>query len=118
MTENSKILQQPLDVVELDLRPRAIPQAAAELLEDAADPLGVDLAWDLDRVVIAQIAAMKGAAEGIGLIAAALLAAGPVAGAIALPVAVALLHRFGHLLRTLAQGLERFALRVHGAVRI
>src|SRR3954470_21904595 len=114
----SKILQQPLDIVEFDLRARAIPQAAAELLEDAPDALGVDLAGDLDRVVVAQIAAVKGAAERIGLIAAALLAAGPVAGTIALPVAIALLHRLGHLLRALAQGLERFPLRVHGTIRI
>src|SRR4051794_38627446 len=118
MTENSKILQQPLDVIELDLRARAVPQAAAELLEDAADALGVDLAGDLDRVVVAQIAAVKRATERIGLIAAALLAAGPVAGTIPLPVAIALLHRLGHLLRTLAQGVERLALRVHGAIRI
>src|SRR3954466_9511133 len=119
MTENSKILQQPLDVVEFDLRARAIPQAAAEGLEDATDALGVDLAGDLDRVVVAQIAAVKGATERIGLlIAAALLTAGPVAGTIALPVAIALLHRLGHLRRALAQGLERFPLRVHGTVRI
>src|SRR4051812_20282165 len=94
------------------------PQAAPELLEDAADALGVDLAGDLDRVVVAQIAAVKGATQRIGLIAAALLTAGPVAGTIALPVAIALLHRLGHLLRALAQGLERFPLRVHGTVRI
>src|SRR6478735_5084841 len=104
MTENSKILQQPLDVVELDLRARAIPQAATELLEDAADALGVDLAEDLDRVVVAQIAAVKWATERIGLIAAALLSFAPFAGAIALPVTIALLHRHRNLLRALAQG--------------
>src|SRR4051812_24678745 len=114
----SKILQQPLDIVELDMWARAVPQAASQLLENAADSRGVDLAGDLDRVVVAQIAAVKGAAERVGLIAAALLTAGPVAGTIALPVAIALLHRLGHLLRALAQGLERFPLRVHGTVRI
>src|ERR1044072_320087 len=94
----AKILQQPLDVIELDLRARAVPQAAAELFEDATDTLGVDLTGDLDGVVVAEIAAVQRASQRIGLIAAALLTAGPIAGTIVLPVALALLHRFGHLL--------------------
>ncbi|OKO73931.1 hypothetical protein AC629_36005 [Bradyrhizobium sp. NAS80.1] len=112
-----KILQQSLDIVELDLRARGIAEAAAQLFEDAADALGVDLSGDLDRVVVAELAAVKRPTERIGLIAAALLAAGPIAGTI-LPVAIALLHRLGHLLCALAQGLESFPLRVHGTVRI
>ena len=69
----SKILQQPLDVIELDLRTRGIAEAAAEFFEDAADALGVDLAGDLDRVVVAELAAVKRATERIGLIAAAVV---------------------------------------------
>ncbi len=61
---------------------------------------------------------MKRASQRISLIAAALLTASPIAGTIALPVAIALLHRFGHLLRALAHRVEGLALRVHGAVGV
>jgi hypothetical protein len=40
------VLQQPLNVVELDLRPRRIGQAAAQLFQDPAHPLHIDLAGD------------------------------------------------------------------------
>src|SRR5579859_4808637 len=46
------ILQQPLDVVELDLRPRRIGEALAQLFEDAADLLHVDLARDHLRELV------------------------------------------------------------------
>src|SRR5512145_967995 len=48
----SIILQQPLDVIELDLRAGRIGQAAAQFFEDAAHPLHVDLAGDLHRVIV------------------------------------------------------------------
>src|ERR1700754_1255797 len=46
LKDGSIILQQPLDVIELGLRPRRIGQSAAEFFEDAADFLHVDLAGD------------------------------------------------------------------------
>src|SRR5436190_12029018 len=116
----SIILQQPLDVVEFDLRAVGIGEAAAELFEDAADALDVDLAGDLHREVVAEFATAQRTAERIGLVAAALLAAGAVAGtgAVLLAVAVALPHGFRHALRTLTQRLQRLALRIDGTVGI
>src|SRR5436189_5637336 len=76
--QGSIILQQPLDIVELDLRAVGVGQAPAELFEDAADALDVDLARDLHREIVAQFAAVQGPAERVGLVAAALLTAGAV----------------------------------------
>ena len=87
--EGSIILQEPLDVIEFDLRAVGVGQAPAQLFEDAADALDVDLAGDLDRVVVAEFAAVQRTAERIRLIAAALLAASTVAGAVLLAVTVA-----------------------------
>ena len=52
----SEILEQPLDIVELDLRPLGLAQAAAQLLEDATRALHVDFARHLHRDVVAVIA--------------------------------------------------------------
>src|SRR5262249_33077410 len=109
----------PLDVVELDLRTVGIGEAPAELFEDAADAIDVDLAGDLHREVVAEFAAAQRTAERIGLVAAALLAAGAVAPAVVrLAVTIALPHGFRQALGTLAQRLQRLALGVHGAVGI
>src|SRR4029077_3991020 len=98
----SIILQQPLDVVELDLRPRRIGEAAAELFEDTPDPLHVDLAGNLHRQIVAIFAAAQRTSERIGLVAAALLPADTIPRAVAGLIAVALLHRFRKALRALA----------------
>src|ERR1700712_2426715 len=50
----SVILQQPLDVIEFDLRALRIAEAAAQFLENPAHPLHVDFAGDLDRQVVAE----------------------------------------------------------------
>ena len=55
MRMRSIILQQPLDVIELDLRAGRIGQAAAQFFEDAAHPLHVDLAGDLHRVIVGEL---------------------------------------------------------------
>src|SRR5262249_14089897 len=88
----SEILQEPLELVALDRWARGVAEAAAELFENAAGALDVDLAGNLHRVVVAVLAAVQRTAERIGAFAAALLASGAVARAIALTVAVALLH--------------------------
>src|ERR1044072_8169399 len=62
------ILQTPLGIVEPDRRRVGIGEAAAQLLEDAADALHVDLAGNLDRVVVAEFAAVQGTSERIGLV--------------------------------------------------
>src|SRR3984957_9634620 len=114
----SIILQQPLDVIEFDLRAGGIGEAAAQFFEDAAHPLHVDLAGDLDREVVAEFAPVQRPSQRIALIAAALLPAGAIAGAVALAVAIALLHRFRKALGALAQRLQRLALRVHRPIGV
>ena len=47
----SVILEQPLDIVELELRPHRIGKAAAQLLKNAAGALHVDFARHLDRFI-------------------------------------------------------------------
>src|SRR5262249_39909861 len=75
-------------------------------------------AGDLDGVVVAEFAAAQGTAERIGLVTAALLAAGAVAGAVLLTIAVARLHGLGEALRAIAQRLQRAALCIHRAFPI
>src|SRR3984957_15962720 len=114
----SIILQQPLDVIEFDLRAGRIGEAAAQFFQDAAHPLHVDLAGDLDREVVAEFAPVQRPSQRIALIAAALLPAGAIAGTVALAVAIALLHRFRKALGALAQRLQRLALRVHRPIGV
>src|SRR5437660_8263888 len=99
------ILQQALDVVELELRPECLAEAAAQLLEDAACPLGVDLARHLDGGVVAVIAPAQRPAERVGVLLGPLpwaettgLAVGP------LPLAHLLLELLRKALRALAHG--------------
>src|SRR3954451_12495812 len=84
-------LQQPLDVIELDLRAVAVAEAAAPFFEDAADALHGDFAGDFHRQIV-ELAAMQRAAERIAVAAGTLLAAGAIARAVVLAVAVARLH--------------------------
>src|SRR5258708_18222176 len=66
--EQSEILQQPLDVIELELRPRRIGKTLAQFLEDAARALHVDLARDFHRNVVAIIAPAQRPAERVGIV--------------------------------------------------
>src|SRR5436309_14505769 len=91
----SIVFQQPLDVIELELRAEALAEALAQLLENAACPLHVDLARHLDRGVVAVIAAAQRTAERIGiLVGARLTGTARVARARALPHL--LLHPLRH----------------------
>src|SRR5262249_39366322 len=47
----SVVLEQPLDIVELDLRPHRIGETTAQLLENATGALDVDFARYLDRLI-------------------------------------------------------------------
>src|SRR5262249_35915035 len=118
MTARSVILQEPLDVIELDLGPRRIAETAAQFLQDAAHPLHVDFARDHLRQLVADIVGAQRTPERIGAVGAGLLAAHALARTIALPFAVALLHCLGKALRALAQRIERLALRLHRGVGI
>ena len=68
------ILQEPLDVVEFLLRTQHVAEAAAQLLDDAACALGVDLARHLHRVVVAVFAPAQRTAKRIGVLLRARLA--------------------------------------------
>src|SRR5690349_18786338 len=113
----SIIFQQPLDVIELKLRAEALAEALAQLLENAAGPLHVDLSRHLDGGVVAVVAPTQRTAEWVGILVGACLTGAPrVARTHAL--SHLLLHRLRHALRALAHRLERAALRIHRAVGI
>jgi hypothetical protein len=76
------ILQEPLDVVELLLRTQHVAEAAAQLLDDAACALDVDLARHLHRVVVAVVAPAQRTAKRIGVLLRARLAEPGVAQAL------------------------------------
>ena len=111
------ILQEPLDVVELLLRTQHVAEAAAQLLDDAACALDVDLARHLHRVVVAVFAPAQRTAKRIGVLLRARLAE-PAAAAGTGTLSHLLLHRLRQTLRALAQGIERAPLRVDGAVGV
>src|SRR5690554_371862 len=69
----SEILQQPLDVIELELWAEALAVPLAQFLENAARALHVDLARNLDRGVVAVVAATQRPAERIGVLVGALV---------------------------------------------
>src|SRR5471032_2046583 len=48
----SEILQQPLDVIQLDLWPRAFAKALAQFLQNAPRALGIDLTRQLYAVIV------------------------------------------------------------------
>src|SRR6516165_11266417 len=110
------ILQQPLDIIELDLRPRRIGKTAPQLFEDAADPLHIDFARDHPRQLVIFVRPQR-TPERVGRVGTRLLPAGALARTVAL-LTVALLHRLRHALGALAQGLQRPALRVDRGVGI
>src|SRR5437899_4489594 len=97
------ILQQPLDIIEFDLRALRIGERAAEFFQNAANPLHIDFAGDLHRVLIAVFVPVQRPSERIGTIGTALLPADAIAGAIARSLAIALLHRLRETLGALAQ---------------
>src|SRR4029077_15813719 len=112
----SKALQQPLDIVELELRATALAEALAQFFQNAARTLGIDLARHLHGDVVAIFVAAQRTAERIGVLLRALLAAaGPAIGAGAHAL---LLHLLRQTLRALAHRLQRATLAVDRAFGI
>src|SRR4029453_13351539 len=113
-----EIPEQPLDIVELELRAEGLAEAPAQLLEDAPRTLHVDLARHLDRGVVAVVAPAQRPPGGISLL---LGARRPEPAGLAVEPGThhtLLLHRLGEVLRTPAQRLERAALRIDRAVGV
>ena len=112
----SKILQQPLDIVELELRPQRVGKALAQLFEDAARALHIDLARHLHRHVVAVVAPAQRPAERIGVVVGARLpGAARLTRALPWP---ALLHLLRQVLRAAPQRFQRAALGIDRAVGI
>src|SRR4029453_434997 len=113
-----EIPEQPLDIVELELRAEGLAEEPAQFLEDAPRALHVDLARHLDRGVVAVVAPPQGPAERGGLLLGAGRPepAGPAGGAGGPPALLP--PRAGEGLRAPAQSFERAALRVDRAVRV
>ena len=66
----SIILQQPLDVIEFDLRAGRVGETAAQFFQDPAHPLHVDLAGDFHRIVVVELVVTHRPASGSLLLAA------------------------------------------------
>src|SRR6476646_874667 len=104
--QNLEIPQQPLDVVELELRAEVLAEAPAQFFQDAPRALHVDLARHLDRSVVAVFTPAQGPPEPAGLTVRAVTQH------------ALLLHRLGEVLRAAAQSFERAALGIDRAVRV
>src|SRR5262245_1932014 len=116
--QDLEIPQQPLDVVELELGAEVLAEAPAQFFQNAPRALHVDLAWHLDRRVVAVVAPAQGPAERIGIL---LGARPPEPTGLAVRAGAQhalLLHRLGEVLRTPAQRFERAALGIDRAVRV
>src|SRR5260370_17079868 len=97
--QNLEIPQQPLDVVELELRAEVLAEAPAQFFQNAPRALHVDLARYLDRGVVAVFTPAQGPPERIGLL---LGARRPEPAALPVrprPHHALLLHRFAEFLR-------------------
>src|SRR4051812_41311092 len=116
-TLGSVILQQPLDVIEFDLRPRGVAEAAAQFLEDAADALDIDLAGDLHRQIVGFVTAQR-PPERVASARVPLLASHRLTRTIAVAVAIALPHRLLDALEALAHGIDGAPLRCAGTFGI
>src|ERR1700682_4496747 len=96
-----KVLQQPLQIIEFELRAVRIAEPAAQFLEHAARALHVDFARYLHREVVAIFARAHRTAQGVGALGGTRLVARWLTHA----VAHTALHRFGEALRALAKTL-------------
>src|SRR5581483_4532011 len=111
-----EILEQTLDVIELELRAIALAETLAQLFEDAARALHVDLARHLHGRIVAVVAPAHRAAERVRVVLRARAAASRLAartGAVAV-----ILHRLRKILRALAHSLQGLALAVHRIIGV
>src|SRR5438552_2541019 len=121
LIRRSEALQQPLDIFELQLRAEVLAEAPAQLFQDAARALHVDLARHLDGDVVAVVTPAQRPSERVGLLLGTRLAKlpRPAAGTWAhLALPLPLLHRLRHALGAAAQGFKRATLGIDGAVGI
>src|SRR5262249_35567099 len=101
-----------------ELRAEVLAEAAAQFFQNAPRALHVDLAWHLDRRVVAVVAPAQGPAERISIL---LGARRPESAGLAVRAGAQhalLLHRLGEVLRAPAQSFERAALGIDRAVRV
>src|SRR6476646_326294 len=113
---NLEVAQQPLDIFELELRAEILAEAPAQFLENAPRALHVDLPRHLDRGVVAVVAPAQRPSERVGFLLGT-RGAEPTGLAVGAGTHHALLlHRLGKVLCAPAQGFERAALRIDGAV--
>src|SRR5262249_40106627 len=113
----SVILEQPLDIVQLELRPHRIGKAAAQLLKIAAGALHVDFARHLDRF-IPVVATPHRPAERIGVLIGPLLGAAGLSAGVRSERETLLLQGLGERLRTAAHGFDCAALGIDRTVGV
>src|SRR5207237_8076002 len=78
----------------------------------------VECAGNFARPVAAALAPVPRPPERMALIAAVLLTSAAIAGAVALSVSIALLHRLSEALGSLAQRIQRAPLRIDSAISV
>ena len=93
------------------------PRSIREIVDAEARGAPLDEA-DVHGVIVAEFAAVQRPSERIVAVGAALLPARAIARGVALPVAIALLHRLRQALGALAQRFQRLALRIHRAIGV
>src|SRR5205085_4853078 len=111
----SELAQQALDVIELELRPLRIGETPPQLIENATRALHIDLARDLHGEIVAEVVTSHRPPERVGVL---LCAGRTIPAGLTRSAARPLLHLLRHALRAFAQGFERAALCVYGALRI
>src|SRR5262249_42998032 len=110
-----EIPQQPLDVIQLDLRTEGVAEPPAQFFENAARALNVDFTRHLHGRIVAVLVSAHWSAERIGVLLGARRSGAP-----GLPRAHAWtrLHLLRKILRAAPHGLKRAALRVDGGIRV
>src|SRR3569832_1906485 len=88
----SIVLQEPLEIIELDLRTLRVAQTAAKLFQNPPPPLHIDLTGNLHRQIVAVVLAMLGSSHWIALPPNTQKPTNTNTQTIALAVAILLLH--------------------------
>ena len=116
---HSEPLQQPLEILELDLRPGWVAGAAAEFVEDTAGALQFAFRRDLDRaVVVCETLIVAVAVQRVGTVLAIALTLSIGVGRGSTIGLLALTHFFANGLSPLLQGLQRVALGADRVARL
>src|ERR1043166_2279223 len=110
-----EIPQQPLDVVQFDLRAERVAEAPTQFFENAARALNIDLTRHLHGRIVTVFVPAHRSSQGIGVL---LSARGPSAPGLPRPHARSRLHLLSEVLRAAPHGLERAPLGVNGGIRV